>query len=80
MEEFDQRRVENGVKEVRKRIEKHFSSPDLDSRALRSELWTSVRDDVCHRLELLGSTLAIHYQLKLKCDHKVSSTLFEKYK
>ena len=80
VEEFDQRRVENGVKEVRKRIEKHFSSPDLDSRALRSELWTSVRDDVCHRLELLGSTLAIHYQLKLKCDHKVSSTLFEKYK
>jgi hypothetical protein len=66
--EMDVRKVESAVKEMWKRLDKHFGSSDLQDLDIKPELWTSMRTIFSDRLGSLSASAAASYRIVLKCD------------
>lgn len=74
--ELDMGSVETGVREMGKRLNKHFGSADLDKLGVQLSVWAQIRDTFCERLAGLVSCAELSYRLSLKCDAAVVRELF----
>jgi len=77
--ETDTRKVDAAVKEMFKRLEKHFGATDVADLELRSDMWTRIRTVFSERLGNLAASAEASYRLTLKCDTTYSEKTFLSY-
>ena len=77
--ELDQYKVESGIKNMKKRLQKHFNAVDYKDIGLLSIIWSKIKGRMLDIITRLDHIAQASYQISLSVNTKTIDKFFDQY-